>query len=44
MKDKKSYTIVIIHRYERQEVLHDCGYMWIYTDMKDETSFKVVDI
>lgn len=25
MKDKKSYMIVYVQRYERQEILHDCG-------------------
>ena len=26
MKDKKSFTTVDIHRYERQEILHDWGF------------------
>ena len=27
MKDKKSYTTVDIHRYERRDILQDCGYI-----------------
>ena len=31
MKDKKSNTIVDVHRYERQEILHDCVCTAIWT-------------
>lgn len=39
MKDKKSHVIAVKDRYERREILHDCGHM---KDMKKKSYTTVI--